>query len=328
MNAVILAGGFGSRLKPFTDNVPKPMLPVANVPMIDYVISHLYSSGIRDMVFTLGYYPEQVTEWTNGYTGITSHGLIEDVPLGTAGGVREAIELVDECFIVVSGDALENIDYKAMMINHKRSGKLVTMAVTEVADVRAFGLVEYDDTGTVTGFVEKPADRTDGGIVNCGVYIIERAALRYVPKGEKYDFSRDLFPELVQKKQINAYRHRGFWSDIGSPLSYYEANFTMLGGGFFPQAKHKFRLLSHRLGYNKNTLAAYSSVITGRCFNSVIGDGAAIASDANIKNCVVLPNVTVSGFHYGEIIGDGYCMPVATALSENQHDSSLIYKNF
>ncbi len=328
MNAVILAGGFGSRLKPLTDSTPKPMLPIANVPMLDYVISHLHASGINDTVLTLGYYPEQITEWISGYSGLRARHVVENVPLGTAGGVRAAMEELDDTFIVVSGDALENIDYAAMLKSHKASGKLITMAVTRVRDPRMFGLVEYAPDGTVTGFTEKPSDMGDGGIVNCGVYIISRAALKYVPYGEKYDFARDLFPRLVVLGQINAYFHDGFWSDIGSPQAYYEANFRMLKGGFFPLVPHRYRTVSRRVGSEKNSLAAYSALLTGRCLRSIVGEGAAVASDANIEGCVVLAGVTVRGFHYREIIGDGYSLPLATDFVHNQHDSADISKNF
>lgn len=328
MNAVILAGGFGSRLKPLTDTVPKPMLPVANAPMIDYAVSHLYSAGIKDMIFTLGYFPEQVAAWEEGYGGIKTHNIIENVPLGTAGGVREARELVDDRFIVVSGDALENIDYAAMLLSHVRSGKAATIAVTRVPDPRAFGLVEYDSFGTVTGFTEKPENADADGVVNCGVYIFDSSVLRYVPKGVKYDFARDLFPELVQMRQINAYYHDGFWSDVGSPQSYYEANFKMMRGGFFASPFNSRRTVSHKLGGDDFSLAAYSSLVAGRISHCVIGADSAVASDANICDCVVMPGVTVRGRHFGEIIGDDFTMRILALDAEKFRNSPEIYKNF
>ena len=328
MNAVILAGGFGSRLKPLTDSTPKPMLPVANVPMLDYVVAHLYDSGIRDTVLTLGYYPEQIVYWMEGYSGVKAHYAVEDVPLGTAGGVKEASDLLDERFIVVSGDALENIDFGAMVREHIRSGKSVTMAVTKVEDTRRFGLVGFDSGGTVTDFFEKPENAVGAGWVNCGVYVMERKVLRRVPKGEKYDFSRDLFPDLVARGDIHAYRHDGFWSDIGSLSSYYEANFLMTDGGFFKGASHRNKTVSRRFGSVDTTLAAYSSLVVGKARHCVIGEGAAVSSGADITDCVVMPYVTVSGIHVGEILGENCYLPINDFALLNRSDSTRIYKKF
>lgn len=328
MNAVLLAGGFGSRLKPLTDSVPKPMLPVANAPMLDYAVSHLKAVGISDVVFTLGYYPEQVKVWADAYTSVHTHYLVEDVPLGTAGGVRAAQNMLDDTFIVVSGDALENVDYAAMLRSHVRSGKAATMAVTSVPDPRAFGLVKYRKDGTVTQFTEKPEDARESGIVNCGIYILDRSVLSLIPQNVRFDFSRDLFPVLVEREELNAYYHDGFWSDVGSPVSYYEANFRMMQGGFYPFARNGLRTVSRKLGSETPTLAAYSALCTGRFSGCVIGDGAAVASDAHIQNCVVLPNVTVRGYHYGEILGNGFAVFAAPELVRGRHDSTEIYKNF
>lgn len=328
MNAVILAGGFGSRLKPLTDTVPKPMLPIANVPMLDYVIAHLHHVGIDDTVLTLGYYPEQITEWLTGYSRLKTRCVVEDVPLGTAGGVKQASEYLDDRFLVVSGDALENIDFAAMLKTHIRSGKRVTMAVTKVPDPRAFGLVECESDGTVTAFTEKPQDARESGVVNCGIYILDRSVLRYVPEGEKFDFARDLFPILVREKKVGAYYHDGYWSDIGSPHAYYEANFRMLEEELYPFVPHKYRTVSHKFGGEQRSLAAYSALVTGRCRHSIVGAGSAIASDAQISDCVILPGVTVRGRHMGEIIGAGFTMPIGGDFVTSGEDLQQIYKNF
>ena len=161
-----------------------------------------------------------------------------------------------------------------------------------------------------------------------GVYILEKEVLQYIPVGENYDFARDLFPTLVALGQIQAFRHDGYWSDIGSPRAYYEANFAMRNHRLFPCAAHNARVISHRIGSSDPTLAAYSALVTGKCRNCIVGDNAAIASDAVAEDCVVLPNVTVRGMHYGEIIGDGYALPLIADVVPNLHDSTQIYKNF
>lgn len=327
MNAVILAGGFGSRLKPLTDTVPKPMLPIANAPMLDYAVAHLRAFGIADTVLTLGYKAEQIRRWMGGYRGVRARYTVEDVPLGTAGGVRAACAYLDDTFLVISGDALENVDYAAMLQSHRQSGKLVTMAVTSVPDPRAFGLVSYAPDGTVTAFAEKPEDAEGSGVVNCGVYIVNRRVLDRIPRAVRYDFSRDLFPALVAEGELNAFYHDGYWSDLGTPRAYYEANLAMLRGGFYPQVYNRHRTVSHRIGSDRPTLAAYSALVTGKTWASVVGEDAAVPSDAQLDACVVLPRVTVHGRHFREIIGEGYVVPIASP-SEISQDSTQIYKNF
>ena len=213
-----------------------------------------------------------------------------------------------------------------MLESHNNSGKLVTIAVTEVEDARQFGLVEYDTDGTVTAFAEKP-ENAASGVVNCGVYILNKAALRRIPAGMKFDFARDLFPLLVEERQINAYFHNGYWSDIGSPKAYFNANFKMLKGEFYSHIHNSKRTKSYRIG-NGNTLTTFSSLLTGRVADSIIGHDSAVSSSANVRNCIVLPNVTVNGFHYGEIIGNGYCLPIEHELIESRQDFTEIYKNF
>lgn len=326
MNAVILAGGFGSRLRPLTDTTPKPMLPIANQPMIDFVISHLVSFGVHDIVFTLGYFPEKVTAWVDGYKSVVPHYVVEDVPLGTAGGVKAAFEYLDDNFIVVSGDALENVDYAAMTAAHVSSGRAVTMAVTHVSDARPFGLVEISGD-LVTKLTEKPANLCEG-IVNCGVYIIRRSVLERIPPQTFYDFSRDFFPALISEGEVGAYFHDGYWSDIGSPSSYYEANFSMKNGGFYPRIYNRFRTVSHKLGGEEFTLAAYSALVTGRCRDSIVCEGAAISSGGAVDRCLVMPGATVRGTHYSEIVGEDFSISIAPTFVENPQVSTQIYKNF
>lgn len=326
MNAVILAGGFGSRLKPLTDTTPKPLLPIANVPMLDYAVAHLYALGVTDTVFTLGYFPDKIRSFTQGYRAVRSHCLVEDTPLGTAGGVKAAQKYLDDTFIVISGDALENIDFTAMLQCHKHSGKLVTMAVTHVDDARAFGLVQYDASGTVTAFTEKPAERM-GGTVNCGVYMIERRVLSMVPEYLPYDFSRDLFPRLVQESALGVYEHDGYWSDLGTPQAYYDANFYAMQHSFFPPVYNRNRPLSCRRGQADPSLCAVSALIAGKCTGCIVGENATIATSAVLERCVVMPGVTVRGRYNDCIVGEDFAVSMLP-LVRNRHDMTQISENF
>jgi len=304
MNAVILAGGFGNRLKPLTDEKPKPMLAVANKPMLDYTISHLASFGIKDYVFTLAYKPEQIVDWATGYIGATCRFSVEEIPLGTLGGVKAVEDYLDDTFFVVSGDAIENIDFAALLDAHQNSGALVTMAATEVSDPSQFGVVKTNEWGIVTGFIEKPPRGTvENALVNCGVYCIDKRALELVPKDTKYDFSLDLFPQLVENGKLAAYIHEGYWRDTGTLESLFVTNFELAQGSFFPPAPHQERAsTSSEYSYRSGNLIGSGVSIDGFATNSILSEGCIVEHGAQIDSCIVLDGAVVTGNHKNTII--------------------------
>ena len=222
MQAVIMAGGYGTRLKPLTNELPKPMVPIIDKPIIEYIIYNLKKHGITDIIVTLGYKPERIMDYLGDGKkyGVDIRYSVETVPLGTAGGVKKISEMIDGTFVVISGDALTNIDLSGMIAHHKTHGKLMTMAVKEMEDVTGFGVVKCDSDGVVTSFIEKPSHSIDK-LVNTGIYILEKAVFNNIPDG-KYDFARELFPKMMDN--LSAYRMSGYWSDIGTLSSYYLTN--------------------------------------------------------------------------------------------------------
>lgn len=302
MNAIVLAGGFGSRLRPLTDSVPKPMLKIANVPMLDYVVAWLVRYGFNDLVFTLGYLPEVVRDFVSGYKGINCRFKLETEPLGTAGAVKNADDCLDDVFVVASGDALSNIDLDKMLDFHFRGGADVTMACSAVQNPRLYGVVNAAEDGTINGFIEKPDTLEYGNLVNAGVYVMNKSVLEEVPRGVKFDFSRDLFPSLVAAGRIKAFVHRDYWCDIGDKLSYYKANFFMKDGGFYPSVP-SFSSERYASTLKSDSLVSNSAVTVGGAFDSIIGEGARVASSAEIADCVVLDGALVTGRHKFCIIG-------------------------
>ena len=222
MQAVIMAGGYGTRLKPLTNELPKPMVPIIDKPIIHYIIKTLKKYGITDIIVTLGYKPERIIDYLGDGSsfGVSVRYSVEKIPLGTAGGVKQISNMIDGTFVVISGDALTNIELDGMMSYHMTHGKLITMAVKEMDDVSGFGVVRCEDDGTVTSFIEKPTHSQDK-LVNTGIYILEKRVFDYIPDG-KYDFARELFPEIMDN--LSAYRMKGYWSDIGTLSSYYLTN--------------------------------------------------------------------------------------------------------
>lgn len=306
MNAVVLAGGFGSRLKPLTDHCPKPMLPLAGRPMLDYTVAQLHAYGIRNITFTLSYLPEKIIRFVSGYRTVTSSYYIENTPLGTCGGVKAACGSCGGTFIVLSGDALSDIDLAALYARHYESGADITIAAARTINPSLYGVVEADEAGYVRRFVEKPAAYTGEAWVNCGVYCIRKSVLDQVPDNYFFDFSRDLFPALVHNRKLAVYRHPGYWSDIGDYTSYYNANFDMLSGGFYPFVKN-----TRVTPLGKAELESYTrgAEIRGGAVRSVIEDSV-ITERGSVKDCVVLPGARVDGDYERCVIGNGYVIPI------------------
>ena len=302
MNAIILCGGFGKRLAPLTDRCPKPMLPVANRPMLDYAFGQLKYFGINDVTLTLAYLPDRVVSWAQGYKHFNCHYSVEENPLGTAGGVKNAAKYLSDVFVVLSGDGLNNIDLNRMYEAHKRSGADVTMAITPSNTPQLYGVVDYRG-GFVCEFFEKPQDVVGKRYINTGIYMVNKCVLDYVPEGKFFDFSKDLFPFLLDKGSIGVYEHNGYWSDIGDFVSYFKANIDMIKGGFYPTCYNEFDALSSELygGYNISLVSKTASVV-GRISGTIVGRGSRIASGAVLNRCVVLDNVVVSGRHTDCII--------------------------
>ncbi|MDE6967726.1 MAG: nucleotidyltransferase family protein [Clostridia bacterium] len=222
MQAVIMAGGYGTRLRPLTNVIPKPMVPIIDQPLIEYIVKHLKRCGFEDIIITLGYKPEDIMSYLgNGEKyGVKIRYNIESSPLGTAGSVKAVYDMLDKTFLVISGDSFTNIDLYEVAKFHATHAKAITMVVKEMEDVKGFGVVKFDEFGDISSFVEKP-EKSNGKFVNTGMYMIEKKIMQNIPDG-KYDFSRDFFPEVLE--EMKAYVMNEFWSDIGTLSSYYLTN--------------------------------------------------------------------------------------------------------
>ncbi len=234
MKAMILAAGVGSRLEPLTSNVPKPMVPLVNRPAMEHIVALLRKHGYTGVIANLWYLPERI----RGYFGDGAHfGLSlnysqEKELLGTAGGLKQVGGFFDETFLVISGDALTDIDLTDMLRFHRRSGALATIALREVDDPTRFGVVLTAPDGRITGFQEKPkAAEALSNLANTGIYIFEPELLNWIPAGTFYDFGKDLFPRLVAAgAPFYGYAMNGYWCDIGSLTQYRLAQYDVLQG--------------------------------------------------------------------------------------------------
>ena len=232
MKAVVLAGGEGTRLKPLTYRRPKPLMPVAGRPCIDYVLRALASSGFHEIVVTTAYMSDALIKSIGDGLDYNASILysFEENPAGTAGAVRRVGNFFDETFVVSMEDILCDVDFKALYEFHKRKGAAVTIALTEVDDPTQYGVVGLDANGRIAKFKEKPKkEEAFSNLVNAGIYVLEPEVLEFIPPDQKFDFAKDLFPKLMSKG-LGLYGSKidGVWMDIGQPHDLWKAGIAIV----------------------------------------------------------------------------------------------------
>ena len=232
MKAVVMAGGEGTRLRPLTSNQPKPMVPIVGKPCMEHILDLLREHGFDDVIVTLAFMPQAI----RGYFGdgeaygVSVRYSVEESPAGTAGSVKLAEEALDETFLVISGDALCDIDLGALVRFHKEKGAMVTIGLKSVPNPLEFGIVVTDEDGRIERFLEKPSwGQVFTDTINTGIYVLEPEVLRHVPVDTPYDFSKELFPLLLEMgRPLYGYVCEGYWQDIGNLDQYRQANFDAL----------------------------------------------------------------------------------------------------
>ena len=234
MKAVVMAGGEGSRLRPLTINRPKPMVPLADRPVMAQIIELLKLHNIRDIVVTVQYLATviQDTFGDGSAYGVHIEYVVEEKPLGTAGSVKNAQHLLDEPFLVISGDALTDIDLARLCHVHQERGSLATLTLKRVDNPLEYGVIITGEDGRIEQFVEKPSwGEVFSDTVNTGIYMIDPQALDYIEPGETADWSKDVFPKMLQHG-VPLFGHiaAGYWTDIGSLQEYMRATADYLAG--------------------------------------------------------------------------------------------------
>lgn len=234
MKAIIMAGGEGSRLRPLTCDCPKPMMRLMDRPVMQYALELLRAHGIKQIAATLGYLPDAIIDYFGDGSAfdVSLHYYVEEMPLGTAGGVKRAHDFLDETFIVLSGDGITDLNIAAALDFHRRKGSLATLVLRREVNPLEYGVVTTDSDGKIRAFYEKPA-RCDAvsDTVNTGIYIFEPQALSFIPDDCAYDFGHDLFPALVQAGEpVYGYVTDDYWCDIGDVRAYLSAHRAAMEG--------------------------------------------------------------------------------------------------
>jgi mannose-1-phosphate guanylyltransferase len=236
MNALILAGGFGTRLRPLTETTPKSLLPIANRPFLEHQLQLLARHGVHRAILLTGYLADDFAGFLPRARalGVDVTVSTEEEPLGTAGAVRSVLDRLDGTTIVFNGDVLTDLDLGDLVNKHRSSGSVLSIALHHVPDASSYGLVECDEDGRILAFLEKdPVKGAAGGWINAGTYVLEPRALRGIPEATEYSFEYQVFPGLLDAdEQMLGYQSRSYWLDIGTRERYLQAHSDIANGRF------------------------------------------------------------------------------------------------
>ena len=285
MKAVVLVGGEGTRLRPLTETVPKPLLPLVDRPILDHVLDHLVAHGVDEVVMSSPYLEETFHPFIRGRSGTPAITWVtEREPLGTGGAIVSALHLLDdEPFFALNSDILTDLDLTEMLATHRAAGVAATIALHHVEDARAFGLVETDDAGRITAFREKPPDPVPGE-VNAGTYVLEPSALEAWRPETYIWIEGEVFPAMIKDgAAVVGFSSNAYWLDLGTPASYLRGHFDLLGGRVGGKA-YEAPWVFHDVFIDP----------TARIGRSVaIGPGASVGASATIDESVLLAGVHV-----------------------------------
>ncbi|MDH4145502.1 MAG: sugar phosphate nucleotidyltransferase [Acidimicrobiia bacterium] len=295
MKAVIMAGGEGSRLRPLTTNLPKPMIPLANRPMMEHVVNLLRQHGFDEIVVTVAYLANAIrTYFGDGSEfGVRMVYATEETPLGTAGSVRNAMDELTERFLVISGDVLTDIDLSAIASAHTERGALATIGLTPVDNPLEFGIVITRDDGSIERFLEKPSwGQVFSDTINTGIFMLEPEIFDYIPAGRPVDFSAEVFPKLLQEaRPLYGAVAQGYWEDVGTLDAYVRAHRDILDG--LVRVDMPGFDIGNGVWMGDGAAVHPDAVVDGP---AIIGDNCKIMAGAHIGNYTVLgQNVRVRG---------------------------------
>jgi mannose-1-phosphate guanylyltransferase len=318
VQALILAGGEGTRLRPLTSTIPKPVVQLVDRPFIAYMIEWLRGHGVDDVILACGFMADGVRAvlGDGSALGVTLRYVEEPSPLGTGGALKYAEDLLAERFFMLNGDVLTDMDLTAQLVQHERTGARATLALIPVEDPSAYGLVRCGDDRTVREFVEKPSpDEIDTNFVNAGAYILERDVLGdMAPAGTRISIEREVFPALVGRG-LYGFEASGYWMDIGTPERYLQATFEILEGDVRTEVG---RRVAEAGGVLREGSANRASGVVHA--PALIGEGCRLAADAIIGARTVLGRgVTVgAGTHIdSSVVLDGARVGAGTRISSS-----------
>jgi mannose-1-phosphate guanylyltransferase len=331
MKAIVLVGGFGTRLRPLTLRAPKQMLPVGGLTMLERVVAKLGSHGVDEVVLSLGYQPDAFTsEFPDGTcAGVRLVYAVEPEPLDTAGAIAFAARVagLDERVLAVNGDVLTDLDVAELWARHEQFGGAATIALTPVEDPSRYGVVPIDTDGRVEAFIEKPDPGTaPSNWINAGTYVLEPSVLASIPTDRRVSIERETFPALVERGELFGVQSDTYWIDAGTPAAYLQANLDLLDGvrGTFEPGIDATARIDADAKVSRSMIGPGAVVAAGtEVVDSVVMAGARIATGSRVERSVIgarssvgesseLSDLTVVGYDQDlapGTIANGGCFP-------------------
>jgi mannose-1-phosphate guanylyltransferase len=328
VQAIVLVGGEGTRLRPLTYGTPKPMVPIMNVPFLARTLERLHDAGIRDVILPAGYMPQAITEYfgDGSAMGLDITYVIEDEPLGTAGAIKNVEQYIHGPFFVLNGDVLTSLDLRKMIAYHQEKGGLGVLHLITVEDPSSFGCVVHDQSGRVSQFVEKPARGEEPtNEVNAGTYLLEPRVLDLIPSGRNVSIERETFPKLLAEgHKLYAHTTRDYWIDLGRPEHYLAAHRDILTGAMPLPAVN----IGEGVLIDRSAKVGPHVVLGDRCTvgararidDSVLWDGVIVEEDAIVEGAIVASGVRIGAgalVSRGSVIGHDALIEPGTVLPEN-----------
>lgn len=321
IKAMIMAAGVGSRLDPLTKSVPKPLVPVANRPVMDILVDNLKSIGVKDIVSNTHYLAEKIiNRYENINFGVNFKFIKEDTLSGTAGGLKKCQFFFDKGdeFLVLSADGLSNADLQKGIDMHRKSGAIATIGIKEIPheEVSHFGVVVTDGTGYITEFQEKPSvEEAKSNFINTGIYVFDYRIFDYIPENTFYDFAKNVFPNLLKDHEINTFVIDNYWTDIGTLEQYQQSTQDLFEGRC--RFNHSKLVKTANGAYISNTENLPSDLtFVG---NSTIGSNCKIGKNVTLKNAIIWDNVTIED----DVVVSNSVIASGSVIRKNVTDSIL-----
>ncbi|HVO33890.1 MAG TPA: sugar phosphate nucleotidyltransferase, partial [Elusimicrobiota bacterium] len=327
MKAVIMAGGFGTRLRPLTVNIPKPMVPMANRPMMEHIIHLLKENGFNELLVMLYYQPEAIIRYfgDGAAFGVRIEYLRPQADLGTAGCIKFAEKRLDEPFLVISGDLLTDFNLKQVVSEHRKKKAMATLVLTRVTNPLEYGVVIVDEHKRIRRFLEKPSwGEVFSDTINTGIYMLEPSVLEHIPKDRSFDFSKNLFPALMGiKAPLCGHIAEGYWKDVGDLSEYRLAHYDLLDRRVHvsfpghPKLVGEMEIITGTGTQVDESITSAGGVVLGencriqervKISNCVVGDRVTIRAGAELSGCVIWDDVVIGeGAHIEEAVIGNRC---------------------